>query len=305
MAKSFEDLLSLVNARFYRSNINIKLEQEKPTFFYHVKKTGGMSFFYSFLSADIVNAKLPQLKKVNTYKYDDLNSEDASFSTPMTNKTLFMSHLSWGAHKRFNQDMHLVTMLRDPFKRALSNYTYSCMRNQQPSTIEGFKAYYTQTDNINVMNKQLTPTPEHFDAEKTFKHLEDNFRYFGTTEHISLYIEHYLSEYGLPNVLMGQMNETLPEYKLVADVCKEEFMLLNEEDIKLYQLVNSNPRIPNPVGENSNVNGLTALQFEIEKELKSLCESHVISTQVLYNYLARLDAQFNGSKKINVSQMIG
>ena len=86
-----------------------------------------------------------------------------------------MSHLNYGSHQDFHQDFNLATMLREPFKRALSNYTYSCMRKQQKPSIDGFKAYFREPEQINMMNKQLTPDPLQINAQNTFKNLSENF----------------------------------------------------------------------------------------------------------------------------------
>jgi len=305
VSQTFEELLAIVNADFYKSDVSYVEKCRKPTFFYHVPKCGGMSFYYSILGADELNKKLPESQHVLIKKYDKIENKNYMKGLKITERSLIMSHLSYGTHKTLGADFHLVTMLREPFSRTLSNYTYLCMRQQTLPSIDGFEKFYQDEDNINVMNKQLSPNLKKVNAELTFNHLQSKFRFYGTTAHITSFIEHYISEYQLPNVLMEHMNQTLPKYKLdISSLDKGKFYSLNKEDLKLFELVSSQPRLPKKQQYVENVNNHTSLIYETEKELRTQSAIFVITTQALFHHLYKVHTQHGSQVKLNVSEML-
>ncbi len=301
---SFEELLTKIDAQFYKSYMGHRQANIKPVFFYHVKKTGGMSINYSLLSAQLINGKLPPLRQVYSYKYDNVAEQQRLLQEPLTSTSMVMSHLNFGAHAAFKETFDLVTLLRDPFKRVLSNYTYSCMRKQQKPSLGGFETYFNAPEHINVMNRQLSPVMAEIDAETTFAHLQSEFTYFGTTLDINLFIEYFISRFQLPNVLMPRMNETIPKYRLNAAAFQEQVLELNKEDVRLYQYVRARPRLPKIHADPDNVSALTSLQYEVENEVKSRCRTHVVPTQALFNHLIHWVRDSQEDARLTVRELL-
>ena len=76
--------------------------------------------------------------------------------------------------------------------------------------------------------------------------MERYFHSYVTHHTISPLISFYLSLYKLPNVVMERINTTSPAYRLDASPWRDEIETLNHQDLKLYDFVRAQPRLPFP-----------------------------------------------------------
>ncbi|MCW5699161.1 MAG: hypothetical protein KIT00_04910 [Rhodospirillales bacterium] len=156
------------------------------------------------------------------------------------------SHHSFPFHRRFATDFKLVTVLRDPYRRIVSAYSYGCMRAKRAPALDAFVAFFRDPNNQNIATKTFasdTAAPQP-DADAAFEILHRHFWLFGVTEHIDAIASGYLSHCGFPNVLMERLNSTRPEYRIDATAFEDEIRALNRADCQLYDLVRKENRVP-------------------------------------------------------------
>ena len=224
-----------------------------PLFFYHVPKTGGLSFFTAMRSAMGAAAAFGD----RSVELRGNASRGMRMDGPVCDAGLFeedfgviASHLSFGFHRNFRQDFRLATIVRDAVGRVCSDYTYTSMRRQEAVSGDRFQAHFRQERNINRATKQLAgqvnlDEPASADLlDRAIANLEGNFEAFVTHQQINDLIRYYLSVYKLPNVLMDRLNVTLPAYRLDPAPWKGEIIGLNAADYRLYQYVRDHARLP-------------------------------------------------------------
>lgn len=283
------------NFRIYQNYINSS-KSRTPLFFYHVPKSGGLSFAntlgiamrsagLSFSRADTLS-HLESLKKIN-------------------NVMLISSHLNYGIHNQLNASSHrLITFLRDPFYRVRSAYTYENMRQQTKVSVDGFIEFYNKPENQNLACKQLCPRDYSTGCSKTvFKNLNENFYLYCTSDQIDQMITYFISELNLSNVLTERLNETLPLYKIDAAEYKAEVERLNADDVELYNLVKNNPRLPQLDHKgNEEIAMKTIILYEVEKELRSFTKGTEVNTTALFSVLMN---RLQNGKETSLPELIG
>jgi hypothetical protein len=226
-----------------------------PLFFYHVPKTGGLSFYIALRSAiGFANKYEDRLGALGTetevQRIDDAVPHRRLFQAGYA---LIASHHAFGFHRKFRQPFVLTTIVRDPLGRVRSEYTYTSMRRQRPVSAAGFQASFRAEENINRAVKQLAGQArlDQPAAPELYRRAEENLeRYFEsyvTHHHIARLIGFYLSRYRLPNVVMERINTTSPAYRLDAEPWRDEIETLNQQDLRLYEIVRSRPRLPVPM----------------------------------------------------------
>ncbi len=223
-----------------------------PLFFYHVPRTGGISFYHALSGAiRFVNNQADRLGALGS------DTEVLRFDAPRPDRhhfragyALVASHNAFGFHRKFRQSFLLTTIIRDPFGRVRSDYTYTCMRRQKTGSEEEFRASFRSEININRAVKQLAGHT-HFDQPappdiylRAIDTLTEQFHSYVTHHEISALIGLYLSYYRLPNIIMDRINTTTPDYRLAADACRGELDALNDQDVRLYDFVRNQPRRP-------------------------------------------------------------
>ncbi|AWL11691.1 hypothetical protein HMF8227_01210 [Saliniradius amylolyticus] len=286
---------------------------DKPIFFYHVPKTGGISLTNIFqLSGHLQNllAKGRPLQylsagaQVRLGGQSDMDSLLAQLRQHPNAKCSWLSgHVSFGMHKQFPQPVELVTIVRDPVKRVKSSYTYQCMRAQEQPSVEGFKAFIAEPDNQNLMVKQLNPSgPEAveqpgFDGSVAAHQVLEQFDTVGITEDIHAIQEYYLSRKQLPCVIYETFNQTLDKYKLDLSSFDDELESLNAIDRLFFNTIRDHRRLPKQLDENMSLNPLTAGCFEVEKEKRSQQSFLPVGTKHLHKQLEEQPAIFRNWKE--------
>jgi hypothetical protein len=235
-----------------------------PWFFYHVPKCGGQTLFNAVRAP--LQAMLQMIRNQTgaavpgIARFDDEPIDAAALAA---RHALVVSHLPFGTHERFAGTFKLVTVLRDPVARVRSAYCYGCMRAGETPTAAGFAAFFRDPDNRNVAARQLSGQREaaaEADAEAARRALRDHFALFGTVERMADLCSAILSDYNLPNVLMENLNATLPEYRKAFPECDDEVRELNAADGALFEFARDHPRLgPETDGGGRETHPLTCL----------------------------------------------
>lgn len=277
---------------FLESFQNVENPDRRPFFLYHLPRSGGLTFFNvlhgAFLHA--YDAKKEQLvvrpplcRRID----EDLDPKGDVFKRSIL---MLCGHVPFGYHKDIGTDFQLLTFIRDPFERILSEYTRDCMRANVEPSLDTFKLYYRQEEHVNFMNRQLHPEAyltkmKKSDVGATIENLQNNFSVFGTVEHIIPMIQYFLSIYGFPNVLFENLNQTQKRYHLDALSCKDEIMELNQADYELHSYVQFCPRIPKLNLQSTIVKDFSILIYEHEKQKNAIQTMVEISRAELGKFL--------------------
>jgi len=259
----------------------------KPLFFYHIPKTGGISFSNSLsISAHSAFNRIqvevnPSFDVPVVDRVDEKTQIDASGTKSIN---FLCGHVKWGWHERCDSDFHFSTIIRSPIDRVLSDYNYHCMREQRKPNREEFIEFFRDENNINVSCKLLSPdSKSKLNGELIFEHLSNNFHSYIPVSLINELLSYYLSLYGFPNVITERVNTTLPQYKLDGREFTDELAILNKEDLVLFNLVKEFPRLPKLDLNDDSISDRTIVLKETEKELRSLINSTEISTNVFFD----------------------
>ncbi len=223
-----------------------------PLFFYHVPKTGGLSFYVALRSAiGFANKYEDRLGALGTetavHRIDEAMPHRRLFQAGYA---LIASHHAFGFHRKFRHPFLLTTIVRDPLGRVRSEYTYTSMRRQRPVSAAGFEASFRAEENINRAVKQLggqsrldLPAPPDL-FRRAIDNLEQHFHSYVTHHAIVPLVSCYLSRYRLPNVVMERINTTSPTFRLDAGPWRAEIEARNQQDLHLYDFVRAHPRLP-------------------------------------------------------------
>lgn len=219
-------------------------------YIYHLPKTGTSTVFTALMAAiefqcGVISRRVPGfvppiVGRVGDHRCADRRPNDA-------NAVLLASHCPFGYHERFRVDFDLMTVLRDPFERVLSDYTYGCMRAGRPPTAAAFRDFYRAPENANVMTKQLAGLdPQQMadagNVRTAIDRLRDRFLLYGTSRDIPALCEAYLAVCRLPNVIVDRLNRTDPAYRLDGRLFEAEIRDLNRLDQALYLFARDHPR---------------------------------------------------------------
>jgi len=227
-----------------------------PYFFYHVKKTGGITVFSSaycgldawklFLRTNNISCPDVFCGRLDDNKYQ--SNQEIRFAAPAM---FIASHLPFGVHARVRQAFRLMTLLRDPWGRAKSQYSYLKMRATESPSLDEFAAFTAKEENCNVMTKQLAglqpdQPARDADLQQALRNLTDHFFAFGTIQDLIFLTSHILQTNGLPNVISDRINPTRSIYKIECEET-DAFRDRNALDIQLYDWVRATPRLPDPL----------------------------------------------------------
>ena len=274
-------------------------------FIYHVPKTGTTTLFQAIRSSALHHFSLlerqgkgivaPLMVRCDDHRFSRLSDIAGDFF-------LVASHLPFGFHGKFSQDFKFVTVLRDPFQRVLSAYTYGCMRAQSRPCIDGFRAFFREERNRNVAVKQLSGLPAEVQAPRkavvaAIRNLIEHFYMYGTTADISRICSAILKKNGMPNVWIDNLNRTEPEYRMNGRGFRREVETLNDLDCRLYRIVDGNPRIAEL--QSRPISPLTVLIREIANDDMSKAEAKCVLTDSIRDVVVSgnfvrpaLEAQF-------------
>lgn len=223
--------------------------------FYHVPKTGGLSFYHALDLALYALSHLITLRNPGFHGFKSERIDTPERMQLIENLWFVATHLPYGWHLKYKTVplYNPITILRDPFERLLSSYTYACMRRSNKPTVAEFLDYSKLQENQNTMVRFFVGAEldRQLDAEKAVRILERDFLTYGTTNNITTLIEGLLNYANLPNVMIeGKVNFTHSEYKLEASGLRPQIESLNKADMELYKEIETHPRhLPIPSGD--------------------------------------------------------
>lgn len=269
----------------------------QPLFFYHLPRTGGMSFFQSIQCAMLATHRCggpggapAQGAEPNILRIDVPPDSRTIRGGPYA---FVATHQPFGCHLRFRQRFLLTTLLRDPVDRALSKFTYDAMRGNGASSEDRFHAAIAEESNCNAMVKQLAGLhsadviTDSALWERAVENLEKQFDTFATAGDIRALTEYYLSLYHLSNLVSERINATQPNYRLVlSDAARSAAAERNGQDCLLFEYVRSHPRsLPRPSGP---LHPLTTVVYEKENAARFAGGFTAIATADLFAALGRV-----------------
>jgi hypothetical protein len=223
-------------------------------FLYHVPKTGGTTFFSAISAAfsllfHIVRQQSPGAALPDVARFDD----PALANLPRVAKdhVFAASHLPYPFHAKFPHPFSLMTILRDPYRRVLSSYTYACMRKGKSPSQAEFAIFIRRPENIAVQVKQLIGRqPQEAvtieDGARAVELLQGKFSFYGTTDHIAALTSAILQWNCLPNVLIDHLNKTEQHYRFDGQALEDEVRALNAAEAPLFALAHANPALSPP-----------------------------------------------------------
>ncbi len=219
---------------------------ERPLFCYHVHKTGGNSVKHAIMQSllhcpDVASGKLDK-----PIHFDDRNLHQTTPPDPFT-KSYVNTHFKYGHHDAFTGDFRMFTLFRDPVRRLYSDYRYVSYRRGETVTLEGFREFITDPDNICRQCQHLSRADIRDvgadaiadDAEHTLKSLDA----YATTERIEPFLQNLWIGYGYANVLAEKLNETANvPIDVDLTVCEDEIVDLNRREIEIYRHMRDEPK---------------------------------------------------------------
>lgn len=228
-------------------------EPPASLFFYHIPKTGGLSFWLAMLHAFVQGwpAAWPQRKIGRLDAPLPAYVDDASPDRIIPGSFIFAaSHHGYGLHRLLGPGVRLTTMLRDPYSRVVSDYSYTCMRGNRAPSPHDFQSFFRAPENRNRMTRQIGATwpaaSTHPDPDPAgaISRLENEFESFVTLGDLPDLLSRYLNIFGLPSVLMERLNRTAPEFRFDASAWRDEIIERNAADVVLYDHVALHRRLP-------------------------------------------------------------
>ncbi|NIB43232.1 hypothetical protein HBA55_26730 [Pseudomaricurvus alkylphenolicus] len=258
-------------------------DPSKPLFFYHLQKTGGISF------ANPLTMTFNSIKEGQTLALRIETLEDLHKIKGHPFHFVTSPRLAYGAHKILERDYHLTAFFRHPYSRVKSHYTYTCMRAQEKPSDEGFEAFFRNPENCNLISKRLHPQAMETtlcDSQSVIENLQQNFHSYADFTLVNELLAVYLSLYKLPNVLAERVNKTLPEFRYDGEKYRDEILALNEEDTSVCDYVKANPRIPSLKDQvATEMSAHTLIFHEFEKLTATKQTGKTVNTQDLLRFL--------------------
>ncbi len=268
-----------------QSNIgNENSVQIRPLFLYHARRTSGIAFYFALKGAMETMFSVAGMKK--EMMPGTIRVEDDVYYPPEffgQRFALVASHANFGFHEKFAQSFILATIVREPYTRLGSTYLSGCMRNQTEPNISEFENFIARPESQNSTIRQLcglTPDKEvrgeHLDA--AIENLASNFDSYVTTRHTNDLISYYLSSFGLSNAVMNRPNRTRDRYQIDITPFRDVILERNDLDMKLFEFVDENPKIPRLEVEPVRYSPTTVIGYEDEALVDSRMKYMYTST---------------------------
>jgi hypothetical protein len=247
--KLLDDLIFMRNRAF---SPDVKVPR---LMFYHIPKTGGLYVYNALGSALLLLSQLAKASHPRFPGFEMARIDSREDMGRVSSLWLVGTHLPYGWHLDYKSapPYQLFTLVRDPFERVLSNYTYNCMRGGKKPSAAEFLEFAALPENCDTMVRHFCGgTPDSRpDVAHALGILERDFLAYDTVEHIPDMIEGLLTYANLPNVMVGgKINYTMDEYKLDAAELRPQIEALNRADVEFYAEIQAHPRrLPIPAAE--------------------------------------------------------
>lgn len=259
---------------------------ESGLFFYHVPKTGGISFFTALRFGLVAQAGTlnPPGVAPGVLRLDDDPPAPSALDRPYR---LVGSHRPFGTHLAFRQSFLATTVLREPVARVRSQYTYLSMRRGEPVSPDGFKAALRDEANTNRATKQLAGQARYDQAadphlwERAIETLTETFHSYVCMDRVDELTTYYLSLFRLPNAATTRLNRTRPEFHLDPSNHADEILERNRQDDQLYAFVRDHSRLPRLTVRSAAVHPLTVVIDETDTATRTGGRTAAIATERL------------------------
>ena len=243
MKRDFHQVETSVKFQKFVPSFLAPSKENKPLFFNHIGKTGGTTFIGILISIAVhrgkqfpfINAKYGLgLKPIPLKIKQDIISE-----LRHGNIIAIAGHSYYGFHLNFGEAFNLVTVVRNPVERAVSEYFWTCRCSGNDISQEGFAVHLKQEQFRNACAKYVCGQNDFDDEGKILDRCKQNLeRYFAfcTTENLDRMASFILTRYGGGSVVFNDL-------KKERDPCKHKFkeqfedqvIKLNEVDYSLYE----------------------------------------------------------------------
>ncbi|MAH83630.1 MAG: hypothetical protein CBB68_04625 [Rhodospirillaceae bacterium TMED8] len=268
--------------------INKKKIDIRSVFLYHAGRTGGVALSTAF---NAVISSLLEHTQSNSKNFAAGRVEVISPEALKAHHFFIGSHASYGFHNNFHpQPFQLVALVRDPVARVTSSYTKQCMRRGSLPTRDNFVHFLSETDVHNAMTCQLCGLDpgsviqaSHF--EIAVANLNQYFTAFCETVHSKFILDYYFTLFNFPNLIQDIPNRTLSAYQLKVPDLSEAILEKNTFDLKLYNWVCDNSRMPFVEEIADEVSPFTVIMYENEKETHSAVKWRLFSTEIVVSLL--------------------
>lgn len=246
--------LAVLPANFTPSLPDHTLGGFSPVMFYHIPRTGGLSF-YSLLRVSL-SETIGQLQArgapVAVPLMDRFDREDAEARGDIHDYALVATHNAFGFHRRFRHAFLFVTIGRHPVARVASDYAYNCLRRDTSPDPQAFAAFFRAESAINRATKQLAGQQDGTrpvtagGLERALDHLRQRFYAYVPDDQVTALTSHFLSRFHIANVLSDRINATRPRDRLDVAPWAGEIAALNHLDVALFEAITAAPRLPTP-----------------------------------------------------------
>lgn len=240
-------LFDLDNCDMFIFSHRRRLVQIKPLFFYHIPKTGGITFRTALTAAlGFVHERDPTRNIEPPGPYFAIN--DPSDQKDFLNK--YSAVFAWerfGFHNKFIDEFNFVTVLREPFSRVVSRFRYLCFMGEMTLSTAAFEEFFRAPPQQNHQTKLLAGCGDFVQVNddhlsSAIENLEGFFA-FATIENLNTLMENLLSAYDLPNVLGKKLNVSSPATHFDWEPYREENLALNAFDQRLYEYAKEHQRL--------------------------------------------------------------
>lgn len=208
--------------------------------FVHIPKTAGLSLHTAL---ENIYGKESTLRVGNE---DDLQRLRQLPDGQVIDKTFLSGHFFYNDIKnRCRQDAMLISILRDPIKRILSNYNYITNWEKHPLHDQTMRQTFSEHVHANryffrgLCCRQLSGIPT---ADAAIAIIQSRYALIGTTEHLSAFTSALSRIIGekvtqeRTNVSQGQG----PKIDLSSDLC-QALLEITDEDRKLCDFLHALP----------------------------------------------------------------
>ena len=220
-------------------------KENKPLFFNHIEKTGGTTLTgilvyiamchgkqYRILRIEYGLGLEPMPTKIRHNIISELRHD---------NILTIAGHSHYGFHLNFGTVFNLVTVVRNPIERVVSEYFWKCRYNRNDVSQEDFAVHFKQEKSRNVCAKCVSGQNGFDNEGKILDRCKQNLeRYFAfcTTENLDRMASFILTRYGVGSVVFNDSKkETDPHKQEFKEQFEDQIIKLNEVDYSLYRYV--------------------------------------------------------------------
>lgn len=289
---------------------------DRPLFFYHLEKNGGMGVHMALLAAHHMTRLTAGGDGIYVRFHASDDAAGDHITTIRENPIQSVAYVgkvgirTYGLHQEFDHPWRLMTLLRDPVDRLVSFYYYQIRRGARPgpASADGFMAFASEPVNLNYQCKMLSALGT--DAECDDKDAHDEalanlagFDWVGRTRDMEEILLGVWSTYGFCPFLSQRLHRN-PHKKDTFEHLHDDVRELNRFDMDLFERVSKNPQNPVDVktekaGQPINLGPVFAVVMDSDRDDAGHWQIKCAPTESLAEF-----AQRKGGRLEKLSQLI-